>query len=95
MRKKTILRKNEENRKSNRRLKTLIKNCQKDFRLKLAKISEIDISELKKAMIKVQVFLDRAASRGVIHKNNAARRKSKLFLTVKKLEENLTSERGE
>ena len=31
--------------------------------------------------------LDRAASKGVIHKNNAARRKSRLFKQLAKLEE--------
>ena len=44
---------------------------------------EAAIQEVKDAVIK----LDRAASKGVIHKNNAARRKSRLFKQLAKLEE--------
>ena len=44
---------------------------------------EVAIQEVKEAVKK----LDRAASKGVIHKNNAARRKSRLFKQLAKLEE--------
>lgn len=44
---------------------------------------EAAIAQVKEAVKK----LDRAASKGVIHKNNAARRKSRLWKELAKLEE--------
>lgn len=42
--------------------------------------------EATAAVVKAQSYLDSAASKGVIHKNNAARRKSRLMKRLAKLQ---------
>lgn len=39
----------------------------------------IDQEEAEKAVVRAVSMLDRVASKGIIHKNNAARRKSRLM----------------
>jgi small subunit ribosomal protein S20 len=50
------------------------------------------VPESKAALLKAVSTLDKAAERGVIHKNNAARRKSRLMKAFAKMEPVLASE---
>ncbi|MEO1279389.1 MAG: 30S ribosomal protein S20 [Planctomycetota bacterium] len=61
------------------RLQTM-RNAMKDFDDKLAHGS---LDDAKAAFIAVQKILDRTASKGVIHPNQAARRKSRLNARLK------------
>jgi len=45
-----------------------------------------DIADAREATLKAVSALDKAASKGVLHKNNAARRKSRLMRRLAKLE---------
>lgn len=74
------LTKEEQNREQNRRYKTLIKNDLKKFKLELANNkSEENISNLKELLSTAQKNLDKSVSKKIIHKNNAARKTSRLF----------------
>ena len=64
---------------SNKRVKALIKGSTK--RVVAAKDKTAGIEELKKTV----AILDRAAVKGVIHKNKAARHKSRLNAKIKAL----------
>ncbi len=59
-------------------LKALVKNLHRAIDLKKGE-------EAKAILVKVTRALDRAASKGVIHKNTARRRKSRLAKKVNKL----------
>jgi len=61
------------------RLQTM-RSAIKDFHDKLAHGS---VDEAKSAFLNVQKVLDRTASKGVIHPNQAARRKSRLNARLK------------
>jgi small subunit ribosomal protein S20 len=50
-------------------------------------IEEGRLEEAREAVRQAQVALDKAAGKGVIHKNKAARRKSRLMEQLNKLEE--------
>ena len=43
-----------------------------------------DSAAAKEAVLKAEIALDRAASKGVIHKNNASRRKGRIKLAYNK-----------
>lgn len=43
-----------------------------------------DSAAAKEAVLNAEIALDRAASKGVIHKNNASRRKGRLMLAYNK-----------
>lgn len=74
------IRQNERHRARNRwRLKAM-REAIKDFNEKLAHGS---VDEAKAAFLAVQKVLDRTASKGVIHPNQAARRKSRLNARLK------------
>jgi small subunit ribosomal protein S20 len=47
--------------------------------LKKARVSINSVSPSEETVQKALIALDRAASKGIIHKNNAARRKSRLM----------------
>lgn len=59
-------------------LKVIIKNLNQTIKLKKEE-------EAKEALVKAGSALDRAASKGVVHKNTARRKKSRLAKRVNKL----------
>ncbi len=58
----------------NRRIKSTVKTAVKNFQESVTKGPE----ESREALLKAQKTLDKAVSKGVLHKNNAARKKSRL-----------------
>jgi small subunit ribosomal protein S20 len=73
------LTKEEQNREQNRKYKTLIKNDLKKFKLELNNKSKDNTSNLKELLSAAQKNLDKSVSKKIIHKNNAARKTSRLF----------------
>ena len=72
----------EANRQRNVAFKTSIKSALKKA-LELAEGKDKDA--LNKAISKVYQLCDKAVSKGILHKNTAARKKSRLVLATKKL----------
>jgi small subunit ribosomal protein S20 len=72
----------EANRQRNVAFKTSIKSAVKKA---LALATESDKEALDLAISKVYQLCDKAVSKGVLHKNTAARKKSRLVLAIKKL----------
>ena len=72
----------EANRQRNVAFKTSIKTAIKKA---LALATESDKEALNAAISKVYQLCDKAVSKGVLHKNTAARKKSRLVLAIKKL----------
>ncbi len=72
----------EANRQRNVAFKTSIKTAVKKV---LALAVESDKEALNAAISKVYQLCDKAVSKGILHKNTAARKKSRLVLAVKKL----------
>ncbi len=73
----------ERNRVRNVAFKTSIKTAFKKV-LELAKAA--DTEALKSALSRAYQLCDKAVSKGVLHKNTAARKKSRLTLAVNKLQ---------
>ena len=73
----------EANRQRNVAIKTSIKTAIKKA---LTLAAESDKDALAAAISNVYKLCDKAVSKGVLHKNTAARKKSRLVLAVKKLE---------
>ena len=73
----------EANRQRNVAFKSSIKTAVKKA---LALASEGDKDALASAISAVYKLCDKAVSKGVLHKNTAARKKSRLVLAIKKLE---------
>lgn len=73
----------EKNRLRNVAFKTSIKTAVKKV-LELAKSENKD--ELNSAMSKVYQLCDKAVGKGILHKNTAARKKSRLTIAVNKLQ---------
>ena len=67
----------------NTAFKTSIKTAIKKV---LATAASKDKSELDALLSKVYQLCDKAVGKGILHKNTAARKKSRLVLAVKKLE---------
>lgn len=63
----------------NRAVKTRIKNVVKAVR---AAIQEKDMAKAQEALVTANSVLDKAATKGVIHKKNASRRISRLSKAV-------------
>ena len=76
------MRQNEAHRLRNRRRKAGIKDTVRDF---TEAISAGKTDEAAKALREVQKRLDRTADQGTIHKNAAARKKSRLAKRLNKL----------
>ena len=72
----------EANRQRNVAFKTSIKTAVKKV---LALAVESDKEALNAAISKVYQLCDKAVSKGILHKNTAARKKSRLVLAVKQL----------
>lgn len=77
------IRQNEKRRIHNRHYRTRARNFVKKAR---TAIESGDLEEAKEATRAAVRDLDKAASRGVIHKRNAARRKSRLMKKLAQLE---------
>lgn len=73
----------EANRQRNVAFKTSIKTAVKKA---LALATEGDKDALATAISNVYKLCDKAVSKGILHKNTAARKKSRLVLAIKKLE---------
>ena len=73
----------EANRQRNVAFKTSIKTAIKKA---LALAAESDKDALASAISNVYKLCDKAVSKGILHKNTAARKKSRLVLAIKKLE---------
>ncbi len=65
----------------NRKIKSTVKTAVKKFQDAAAQGSE----ETTEAYVKAQKTLDKAVAKGVLHKNSAARKKSRLAKKVKAL----------
>lgn len=65
----------------NRRIKSTVKTAIKNLQETAAKSPE----EARESLIKAQKTLDKAVSKGVLHKNNAARKKSRLAKRINAL----------
>ena len=65
----------------NRIMRVTARSAVKDAR---AAIAGGDGAAAKEAVLKAEIALDRAASKGVIHKNNASRRKGRIKLAYNK-----------
>ena len=73
----------EVNRQRNVAFKTSIKTAIKKA---LALATESDKEALNASISRVYQLCDKAVSKGILHKNTAARKKSRLVLAIKKLE---------
>ena len=73
----------EANRQRNVAFKTSIKTAIKKA---LALATESDKEALNASISRVYQLCDKAVSKGILHKNTAARKKSRLVLAIKKLE---------
>lgn len=69
------VRTSEKKKKINRRWKDKLKNTIKDYK---AVIEEGNIDQAEEMLPDVYKVIDKSASRNIIHKNNAARKKSKM-----------------
>ena len=65
----------------NRRIKSTVKTAVKNLQETVAKSPE----EARESLVKAQKTLDKAVSKGVLHKNNAARKKSRLAKKINAL----------
>ncbi len=65
----------------NRRIKSTVKTAIKNLQETAAKSPE----EARESLVKAQKTLDKAVSKGVLHKNNAARKKSRLAKKINAL----------
>jgi small subunit ribosomal protein S20 len=65
----------------NRRIKSTVKTAIKNLQETAAKNPE----EARESLVKAQKTLDKAVSKGVLHKNNAARKKSRLAKKINAL----------
>lgn len=86
--KKKVL-KDKERQSSKRKYETLINNHRKEIEKYLGQ-SNIDLVNLKKIFKQMQKTLDKAAQKGVIHKNNAANKKSKYSQEINSLEKQIS-----
>lgn len=75
-------RQSERRRRRNQPVKSAAKTYVRKARLAIADGAE----EALAAVVKAQSYLDSAVTKGVIHKNNAARRKSRLMKRLNKLQ---------
>lgn len=92
-RNKKLVTQNRRNRMINRRYSSTIKTLRKLFKKTLSNYNDVKNSEIKEK-IKINLlsisnnlysFLDKAVKKNVIHKNNAARKKSSVGKLITKL----------
>ena len=89
-----VVTQNKRNRMINRRYSSTIKTLSKLFKNKL-KLATTDNSEENTSKLKVETkiltnnlysIIDKASKKGVIHKNNAARKKSRIYKLSKNIQ---------
>lgn len=73
------LTKEERNREQNRKYKTLIKNDFKKFKYEFDNGNKENFLKLSELLVIAQKNIDKSVGKKIIHKNNAARKKSRLF----------------
>lgn len=71
--------KNKKRQSDKKKYKTLIKVLRKEIE------NSVDLTNAKKLFEQLQKVLDKAAQKGIIHKNNARRRKSRTSKKINKL----------
>ncbi|CAJ0894416.1 13375_t:CDS:1 [Entrophospora sp. SA101] len=86
--------KDKERQSKKRKYKTLIKNQRKIIenecsRQSTLKKNETNFANLKKLFSQGQKIIDKAVQKGIIHKNNAARKKRKISQKVNELEKQI------
>ncbi len=64
---------------------TAFKSAIKTAIKKALSLADGEKAELDKALSKVYQLCDKAVSKGILHKNTAARKKSRLTIAIKKL----------
>ena len=89
--------KNKERQSEKRKYRTAIKNHIKKienewFKQNSLQKNNADSTNLKKLLGQAQKILDKASQKGVIHKNNAARKKSKISHKINRLEKQINFE---
>lgn len=72
----------EKHRQHNASLRSMVRTCLKKV---YAAIASKDAKAAQESLLAAQPVVDRMASKGLIHKNKAARHKSRLALHIKKL----------
>jgi small subunit ribosomal protein S20 len=75
------IRKTEKRTLRNRMVKSAVKTAIKKFEVAL---NGNNFDEAKNLLVEATHIIDRAASKGVLHKNNAARKKSRLTIRLNK-----------
>jgi small subunit ribosomal protein S20 len=75
-------RQSEKRRLRNRMVKSKAKTLVKDFQ---ALVGEKKKEEAKAKLVEISSFLDKAVTKGIYHKNTAARKKSRMSLLLGKL----------
>lgn len=83
---KSQIKRNKQNDKNRLRNRFVRGNARKAISKALKAIDSHEQLESREAVLQAVSALDRAASKGVIHKNNAARHKSSLMKRLNKLE---------
>jgi len=82
--------KSEQRHRRNKKYKTKKNHFLKEIRASFEKTS--DLLALKELFNKTQKVLDQAVAKGVIHKNNAARQKSKLSRRINQISSQITDD---
>lgn len=83
---KSAIKRNRQNKKRRQRNRIYRGQARSFVRDARASILNEDLEEARTATIKAVSALDKAAEKGIIHKNNAARRKSRLMKQLADLE---------
>ncbi len=83
---KSAIKRNRQNKKRRLRNRVYRGEARTFVREARASISEENLEEARATTLKAVKALDKAAEKGVIHKNNAARRKSRLMKKLAALE---------
>lgn len=83
---KSQIKRNKQNEKRRIRNRTFLGRARTYVKRARIEIEDKNVEEARKATLVAISELDRAAAKGVIHKNNAARRKSRLMKHLHELE---------
>lgn len=72
------LTKEQRNKEQNRKYKSLMRNDSKNFKLEFENSARENLSNLQILLTTAQKTIDKSVSKKIIHKNTAARKKSRL-----------------
>lgn len=84
---KSQIKRNRQNEKRRLRNRMFTGRARAYVRRARAEILEGDVNDARQAVLEAISALDKAAEKGVIHKNNAARRKSRLMKRLNAMEQ--------